>query len=959
MLKNNFPNCHKFKPTKEKAVNIFTFSHRFYYTSIMLLTVLSLNISALTNYVWSKGTHTPPYTNWTTAATNIQAAVDEANNGDVVLVTNGTYIISSSISISKGVKVTALNGTSETVVDGNSPITTNRCFYINHADAVLEGFTITKGKAWNNKGGGVRIGPLGGTVQKCVITDNSAVSGGGGYAYNAGLFVSNTVFGNLASSGGGLFFEEGGTALYCWISGNHANDGGGVNFFHAGEVRNCTIVSNTAIFGGGVRLFAGGLLRNSVVRNNSASLHGGGVYTKYAGDVESCTVIANSAISAGGIYSGGGIVLNTISYFNEAPDQPDCRLTTNATCSYTCTTPLIAGAGNISNAPEFIQVDAGDYRLLTNSPCFNSGVNQPWMTGATDFAGVPRIMYGRVDIGAYEYKIPTSAVIRVSATVLDFDVYELFTEGTVTVSVENVGVGELTGGVAGVLAPFSVASGSPYAIDEGANTNLIFSFTPTVKGVFSNTVTLTGGGDVNVLLTGYGCDLATRYVSLFGAHISPFTNWHGAATNLQAAIDVAELADTVLITNNKYFLSEQIVVNKRITVRSVNGAESTFFVGQFPSITNRGFYVDHADAVIEGLTIRNCGGVSKGGGVYFNKNGTVKNCIIIYNLASTLGGGVYCNESGILISNSINKNISFDNGGGLFLFKGGVANYCNIGYNRSSHNGGGVAYNSSGKLTECVIVSNSSSWGGGVHLYKGGTIQNCEILTNLATQGGGGVHLNTYGIVENCVISENLALGARGGGVHTENGGTVRNSAIINNRSGVDSGGIHCHANGMFDNCIITGNVAGAVAGGVYFYLGGTAIYCRISENIAGTFGGGVYSRSGGAVRYSSILNNKAVNNGGGIFISGYGHLQNSLVAGNSSDAIGGGMYLRNGANVDSCTVAGNFALGSGGGVVCFSNSMVRNTVSYFNSASGSPDYLSTGAGCTSLYVCTSILIAG
>jgi hypothetical protein len=47
---------------------------------------------AATHYVAQHSTNsTPPYTNWATAATIIQDAVEAAVEGDEVVVTNGTY----------------------------------------------------------------------------------------------------------------------------------------------------------------------------------------------------------------------------------------------------------------------------------------------------------------------------------------------------------------------------------------------------------------------------------------------------------------------------------------------------------------------------------------------------------------------------------------------------------------------------------------------------------------------------------------------------------------------------------------------------------------------------------------------------------------------------------------------------------------------------------------------------
>jgi len=92
------------------------------------LTVLTLllavsSLSAATHYVSLGSTNpTPPYTNWATAATSIQAAVNVAVTKDAVLVINGVY--PGGVSVTKPLALLSVNGPQFTIINGRG---TNRC----------------------------------------------------------------------------------------------------------------------------------------------------------------------------------------------------------------------------------------------------------------------------------------------------------------------------------------------------------------------------------------------------------------------------------------------------------------------------------------------------------------------------------------------------------------------------------------------------------------------------------------------------------------------------------------------------------------------------------------------------------------------------------------------------------------------------------------------------------------
>jgi hypothetical protein len=78
---------------------------------LFVVFVLSLSgVSADTLYVATDSAADGPGTAWTNAFHTIQGAVDAASDDDTVLVTNGTYLLTSEIKVIRSISVCSVNG---------------------------------------------------------------------------------------------------------------------------------------------------------------------------------------------------------------------------------------------------------------------------------------------------------------------------------------------------------------------------------------------------------------------------------------------------------------------------------------------------------------------------------------------------------------------------------------------------------------------------------------------------------------------------------------------------------------------------------------------------------------------------------------------------------------------------------------------------------------------------------
>ncbi len=312
------------------------------------------------------------------------------------------------------------------------------------------------------------------TVMNSLFIGNSAIGDGGAIQEGgATTMITNTeIKGNASSAAGGGLFISGTTLTLAasTLAGNTTTgNGGGLDLMTTGNGGTGSTITNTTITGNGALNSGGGtagggiyapsaftgsvLLLNDTINANFATTQGGGVF--WAGAGASMFGVQNTII-AGNVGGTGPDANNPAGTFTDnggnligisGAGSGNTGFGANTTQTGTTANPLNPVLGVLQNNGGPTVGATGNsltletVALLPGSPAVGKGIT----TGAptTDERGFPRIVNGRIDVGAFEVQ-PAATTTTLTSSLNPAPVGQAVTF-TATVSVVAPATGTPTG----------------------------------------------------------------------------------------------------------------------------------------------------------------------------------------------------------------------------------------------------------------------------------------------------------------------------------------------------------------------------------------------------------------------------------------------------------------------------------------------------------------------------------
>ena len=699
------------------------------------------------------------------AKATIPAAVTAAAAGDTVLIDDGVYTASTGdyiADVGKAIVLRGLNGREAATLDGGHA---RRNLRLSVAGAVAKELTLYRGYsmgAWNSPSAAMIQG---GRLENCIVDSPKGTS-----ANNAGVrlesgIVSGCILRNGtttgASSGSTPAVDLLGDSIveHCVISNNFANKQGQIGaavhvFSDKALVNNCLIVGNGNTAAGASTAKAGGLYLNG-------------------GRVENCTVSQNAVNgTGGGVYVNGGtsILVNSIVHGNTAVAAAN-DVQGSKYASYAIASDLSAGVnGNLTSNPGFADSGAGDFHLTAVSPAVDSGASSSLQKSlAGDLDRSPRIVNGVVDRGAYEFS-PTGQ----EALACTFSATPASGLAPLTAAFTAVVLGDTDGLVyTWDFGDGTVVSGANLGETEHAFGPGLFTVTLTVENNAEETAAQTQDDLIDVTPP-------VAYVSTTGAHQYPFHTWEKAATNVLPAVQTGAprievgAGDFTVPSGGALMLAGPVVVS---------GAGPGATVLDAKRVNSAYVWVNHADAVLANLTVRNgLASWNSAAGVRLDA-GLATNCVV-----ETFE---HINTGGIVLSGGTVSDC---------IVRGGTNTYYG-GEHADAHGGTGIQCIGAGLVENTVVSNNASSYhldsGAGIRVKStsggGVTIRNCLVVDNRnlaapsapsnAVVGGAGIYLAVPATVEGCTIAGNRSSGTGSGLYVATNAAssTLRNNIVHGN----------------------------------------------------------------------------------------------------------------------------------------------------------------------------------